>query len=65
MSFRDRRSQASRHGAEYCNLDGIEAFSVGSEYLLKRMVELDLRTGEHTTHVFEPDTQAQLPGKEE
>ncbi len=43
-----------RHGADYCQKDGLEAFSVGSEYLLKRMVELNLATGKHAVCTFEP-----------
>jgi predicted phosphohydrolase len=48
-----------RHGPAAAARGGLEAFSVGSEYRVKRLLDLDLSTGEHTTHVFRPDEEAQ------
>lgn len=48
-----------RHGPERCSMGHIEAFAVGSDYFVKRLVELNLKTGEHTTHVFRPPGQAE------
>ena len=46
-----------RHTADACQRDHIEAFVVGSEYLLKRMIELDLRSGKRQAHVFKVPRQ--------
>jgi predicted phosphohydrolase len=43
-----------RHGPERRRLGHVEAFVVGSDYLTKRIVDLDLTTGEHKLHAFEP-----------
>ena len=43
-----------RHAPEQLKVNHIQAFVVGSEYLLKRVVELDLSSGQHETHRFEP-----------
>ncbi len=47
-----------RHGPDRAKIGHIEAIVVGSEYFLKRLVELDLTTGENVTHVFEPAPEA-------
>jgi predicted phosphohydrolase len=40
------------HAASACKAGRIEAVSVGSNYVSKRLVELDLTTGQHTAHEF-------------
>lgn len=47
-----------RHGPDYCKMGRLDAFAVGSDYLVKRLVELNVSTGEHKTHVFEPSVEA-------
>jgi len=47
-----------RHGPEHVKVGHIDAFVVGSEYFLKRLVELNLTTGEHSARVFQPAPQA-------
>jgi predicted phosphohydrolase len=47
-----------RHSPETAQVDRIRAFSVGSEYRVKRLVDLNLRTGAATTHAFRPRTAA-------
>jgi len=47
-----------RHGPEEAKVGHIEAFVVGSEYLVKRIIELNLTTGEHSARVFEPTPEA-------
>jgi len=43
-----------RHGPNDGRFGRIHAFNIGSEYLVKRLIDFDLRTGEHETHVFGP-----------
>lgn len=43
-----------RHGPDSVRKGRLEAFVVGGEYDIKRVLEFDLSTGEHTTHAFEP-----------
>jgi len=47
-----------RHGAASWQVDHLESFCVGSEYLLKRLIALDLATGEREFYVFRPDSEA-------
>lgn len=44
-----------RHGPDRACFNGTRAFSVGSEYRVKRLIELDMSSGDHTTHLFTPD----------
>ena len=44
-----------RHGLGQCSTDHVEAYSVGSDYLLKRLLEMDLAGGDHTVQEFVPD----------
>ena len=57
-----------RHGPDHCRVGEVEAFVVGSDYLVKRLVQLDLESGRHATHVFEPtrrkDKTEFLPAEE-
>jgi predicted phosphohydrolase len=43
-----------RHAPEQIRVNHIQAFVVGSEYLVKRLVELDLTTGQCAVRRFEP-----------
>ncbi len=43
-----------RHGPDEAVIGGVQAFCVGSEYRLKRLVELDLHTGVARLHLFRP-----------
>jgi Icc-related predicted phosphoesterase len=43
-----------RHGHATATIGHIQAFAVGSEYLVKRLIELDISTGEYEVHTFEP-----------
>jgi len=45
-----------RHGLDRCSVDHVEAYCVGSEYLLKRLIKMDLATGDHAVHVFAPES---------
>ncbi len=44
-----------RHGPDRCVFDSMSAFCVGSEYRRKRLLDLQLESGECMTHVFEPE----------
>jgi len=44
-----------RHAPDEAQINGTRAFSIGSDYQVKRLIDLDLTTGEHTVHVFTPD----------
>ncbi len=46
-----------RHGPDACTVGHIEAVTVGSDYDMKRMLELNLATGECRTRTFEPPTE--------
>ncbi|MFO7957741.1 MAG: metallophosphoesterase [Candidatus Brocadiia bacterium] len=46
-----------RHGPDETQINGTRAFTIGSEYQMKRLIDLDLTTGEHTVHLFRPDDE--------
>ncbi len=46
-----------RHGPDRVRREHLDAFVVGGEYEIKRLLEFDLSTGEHRTHLFEPSEQ--------
>lgn len=46
-----------QHSEGHCKTGKVEAIAVGSEYLFKRLIELDLDTGEHTSLLFEPPAE--------
>ena len=43
-----------RHGRAVCRKGGLDAYVVGSEYGLKRLLEIDLAAGTHEFHEFRP-----------
>jgi hypothetical protein len=43
-----------QHSEGHCKTGKVEALAVGSEYLFKRLIELDLDSGKHTSVLFEP-----------
>ncbi len=42
-----------RHGPATCTHGPLRTWCVGSDYMAKRLIELDLTTGHYRTHVFE------------
>jgi predicted phosphohydrolase len=44
-----------RHAEEKHVENGLEAYLVGSDYMFKRLFDLDLTTGEHRSHLFDSD----------
>ncbi|NLW51585.1 MAG: hypothetical protein GXY85_12210 [Candidatus Brocadiaceae bacterium] len=59
-----------RHAPEQVRVNGVRALVVGSEYLRKRLLSIDLTTGIHSTELFEPLTPARrktdfLPGEDD
>ncbi len=44
-----------RHGLGSCDKAQLEAFCVGSEYTLKRLIKMDLESGDYAVHVFAAD----------
>jgi len=53
-----------RHGLDRHRVEHVDAYCVGSEYLLKRMLKMDLSTGDHAVHVFAPDPSEHSTGSE-
>lgn len=46
-----------RHARDQARVGQIDAYLVGSDYMFKRLLDLDLATGESTSHLFESSSR--------